>query len=145
MPWISSSVPSIGSRNPLERALWLVGGIFLADHAVTGKLARDQLAQPALDRAVDVCDRRRVVFRLGREPAFEHWRCYAPGFVGEGHRGGVVAFDIARRQVDAADSAGIWHLTPPLTRGSPSDRRERRWRQVKRLVGRKGATVTRHR
>src|SRR5262252_1352710 len=33
---------------------------------------------------------------------------------------------------------------PPFTCGGLSDRRERRRRQVKRLVGRKGATFTRH-
>ena len=82
MPREKFRVPSIGST--IQRDGAAVVAFFLAEHALAGPVARDALAQHALDGAVGVGDRRQVGLRLdaqvGRAKARQRQRV---GGVGE--------------------------------------------------------------
>jgi hypothetical protein len=58
-------------EDPLERAGGARRRVFLTEGAVGRKPAVDQLAPPALDRAVDVGDQRPVELRLDAEAVRE--------------------------------------------------------------------------
>jgi hypothetical protein len=81
-------------EDPLERAGGARRRVFLTEGAVGRKPAVDQLAPPALDRAVDVGDQRPVELRLDAEAVREGGLDEPPGLVGKLQRRGVVALDV---------------------------------------------------
>src|SRR5207302_5466337 len=58
-------------QDPLERALGVCRRVLLADDAVVGEPASDELAEPTLDRVVDVRDQRCVGLRLDLEATLD--------------------------------------------------------------------------
>ena len=91
--------PVDGVHDPLERAVGPRGRILLADHAVVGEPASDELAQATLDRAIGLRDERGVGLRLHVEAALEG-RLHDPArFVRQLDRRGMVALDVAGRDL----------------------------------------------
>src|SRR2546422_916760 len=98
--------------DPLKRAVRPRGWILLADDAVIGEPAVDQLARATLDGLVDLGDEGRVRLCLHGEPAFERRRDDPARLVGQLDRRGVVALDVGGRGHHAAS----YTSTPPPRR-----------------------------
>src|SRR5262249_24030229 len=98
--------------DPLKRAVGPRGRILVADDAVVGEPALDELAHSTLDRLIHLGDERPVGLRLHAEATFEGPRGDPARFVSQLDRRRVIALDVAGRDHHAASYTSTLHPVP---------------------------------
>src|SRR5262249_52948830 len=98
--------------DPLKRAVGSRGRILLADDAVVGEPALDELAHSTLDRLIHLGDERPVGLRLHAEATFEGPRGDPARFVSQLDRRRVIALNVAGRDHHAASYTSTLHPVP---------------------------------